>query len=332
MVSKDPKVSIILCAYNTANYLEQCIESILSQQFHEWELLLIDDGSTEEEALMCDHYGMLDSRIRVIHKANSGLSDSRNLGIKKAHGNYICFVDSDDWIEPDMLKIMYETIENNGTDIVVVGHWREYQNRHERKHIVNTPKLSKDKALEWILSDRIQSYLWNKMFRSELLVEPMPVGKYYEDYATTYKWFARAESISFIDLPLYHYRKRRGSITNDRNLTHRRIDLFEAAQERYSFALEADMSELGEELLVEKGIKCAKDIVRCGISFAEKKEIVSHIASVIKSHHSAAKRMSIKKQLRFYGICHHPIAFIKAVCLTGYMTRLYKHRIRILYP
>ena len=332
MESKDPKVSIIVCAYHTANYLEQCIESILSQQFQEWELLLIDDGSTEEEAQLCDHYGMIDSRIRVIHKANSGLSDSRNLGIKEAHGKYICFVDSDDWIEPNMYKIMYETIQNNGTDIVVVGHWREFQNRHERKHVANISKLSKDKALESILSDRIQSYLWNKMFSCELLVDLMPVGKYYEDYATTYKWFARAESVSFIDLPLYHYRKRRGSITNDKNLTHKRFDLFEAAQERYAFALGADMPELGEELLVEKGIKCAKDIARCGISFAEKKESVIRIASVIKSHHAVVKMMSLKMQLRFYGICYHPITFIKVERLTGYLKNIGILRIRALYP
>ena len=116
-----PKISVIVPVYNVEKYLRKCIESILNQTFREFELILVDDGSTDSSGKICDEYALKDSRIKVIHKENGGASSARNAGLDVAKGEYIGFVDSDDWIEMDMYGELYRLIKENNTDISVCG-------------------------------------------------------------------------------------------------------------------------------------------------------------------------------------------------------------------
>lgn len=327
-----PKISIITCVYNTADYLEQCLDSVLAQQFTEWELILVDDGSTDRTPAICDRYAQMDDRIRVIHKPNSGLSDSRNLGIKEARADLISFIDSDDWIEPDMFRIVYDSLQANNTDIAIVSYAREYKNLTRNKYLGDAPFVPTADALKMLLTNQLQSYACNKVFHRKVLVEPMPVGKCYEDYFTTYKWFARAKGVTLINKPLYHYRQRQSSICNDKKMVHRRMDHFQADQERCTFCQANGMEALGKHMLVTSGIRVAKDIARCDLTTAEKQGFVSTIADAIRPHAEVVRKLSLKKRFRYSLICNHPLVFIEITRLSGVWMRFKKGHSRVLYP
>ena len=126
-----PTLDIILPVYNTERYLDQCIESIVNQQFNDWHLIVMDDGSTDSSPEICDRWAQRDKRITVVHKQNSGLSDTRNTAIDMSTAEYIGFVDSDDWIEPDMYSFLMDNIQKHDADIAVCNHFFEYKtDRH----------------------------------------------------------------------------------------------------------------------------------------------------------------------------------------------------------
>lgn len=116
-----PLLSIIVPIYNARTYIEKCIESILRQNFRDYELILVDDGSIDGSGYICDTYAGLDSRIHVIHQLNKGVSSARNTGLEAATGQYVCFVDADDWIESDLFQVCMDTIESSGADILQHG-------------------------------------------------------------------------------------------------------------------------------------------------------------------------------------------------------------------
>ena len=121
-----PIISVIIPIYNVEEFLPKCIDSVLNQTLKNVEIILVDDGSTDNSSIICDEYALLDNRITVIHKKNEGLSASRNIGIDVAKGNYLAFVDSDDWIEESMFEIMYNTIVTNDADMVVCNYYEDY--------------------------------------------------------------------------------------------------------------------------------------------------------------------------------------------------------------
>ena len=123
-----PCISLIVPIYNVELYLSQCVESILIQTYTNLEVILVDDGSTDNCGKICDDYRNIDSRIIVIHKQNGGLSDARNTGIEIATGNYLCFIDSDDWIEPDMIEFLYNNLVNYDADLYMCDYFISYVN------------------------------------------------------------------------------------------------------------------------------------------------------------------------------------------------------------
>ena len=124
MVEGKILISIITPVYNVEKYLPQCIDSVIAQTFSDWELILVDDGSTDRSGAICDEYAAKDARVRVIHKENSGQADSRNIALRMARADLIGYVDSDDWIEPDMYEVLYRTMTETGADISVCGYSR----------------------------------------------------------------------------------------------------------------------------------------------------------------------------------------------------------------
>ena len=211
-----PLVSVIVPVYNVEDYLEQCLNSICAQTLSRIEIIVIDDGSIDNSGQICDVFAMKDPRIKVIHKKNEGLSAARNDGIALARAEYIMFVDSDDWVEPEFCEMPFCIAEENGAEIVAFGiHKISREGRTTRQIVFSTEGfISKEDALTkyWPF---VGVMAWNKMYRRDLFNDiQYPVGHLSEDTATTHRVIYKAQSIFLLDRPLYYYRvSRYGSIT-----------------------------------------------------------------------------------------------------------------------
>lgn len=229
-----PLISIIVPVYQVKEYLTQCIESILNQTYSTLEIILVDDGSSDGSVEICDQYARRDQRIQVIHKENGGLSSARNAGLKQARGDFIGFIDSDDWIEPQMYEMLYNAISDKG-DIAVCNYFyddigREYEACNRNSFMVDSYQ-----ALELLIADEIPNYAWNKLYRRNLFQGlNFPEGRYYEDVAIMYLLFERANYVSFLGKALYHYRYRKSGIIGNRNLSGK-LDYCEFRLERWSY-------------------------------------------------------------------------------------------------
>lgn len=213
-------ISIIVPVYNVEKYLDRCMQSILRQTYQRLEIILVDDGSTDSSAQKCDSYAHRDSRVTVIHKQNGGLSDARNAGLEAASGAYIGYVDSDDWIEPDMYERMYRACVENDAQLAVCRYFNEYRDRTESGGSGSVVSLSRDELLKiYIGGDDayvIYNSVWSKLFKRDL-VEGMvfPKGRNSEDIMYTTRAFCRAHKAVYLDSSFYHYViDREGSIMN----------------------------------------------------------------------------------------------------------------------
>lgn len=238
----NPLISVVVPVYNVEKYLRQCIDSILSQTYMNLEIILVDDGSRDSSGSICDEYAKIDNRIVVLHKPNGGLSSARNAGIDIAKGEYIGFVDSDDWIEHDMYERLFDSICESGADIAVCGLFREYVNRtvncsNTGENKVYDSSLAVQKLIE---NSEIQDYAVTKLYNRKLWHDVrFPVGKYYEDMLTTYKLFLQSDKIAIINKCLYHYRQRKGSIVRN-GFNDVRLAYLEAAE---SFLENSELKE-----------------------------------------------------------------------------------------
>lgn len=233
-------ISVVVPVYKVEPYLAQCVDSILSQTYQDLEILLIDDGSPDKCPAMCDEYAKKDKRIRVIHQENQGLAEVRNVGIREAKGEYIQYVDSDDWIEPDMLETCYNFMKKYDADIVCFRAIGEYEGGIQGHLGLNySPRLmdSAEAVSVLFFPHYVDVIAWNKLMKAEILrgIE-YPTGKLYEDMYTTYKILANARKILCISNELYHYRKREGSIGSYK-FSRSTYDLADAAGKCFNFAI-----------------------------------------------------------------------------------------------
>lgn len=212
------KISIIVPIYNTEQYLERCLQSLINQNYKNIEIILVNDGSTDNSLAICNKYKNNDNRIIVINKKHTGVSDTRNIGIKRATGDYIGFVDSDDYIDKDMFKNLINGAEKYKCEISMCDLVETYNINDEiEEYKLKYMQLDKKQALEQLLYDKnIGNYVMVKLFKRELFDNiQFPVGRLYEDIATTYKLFSRANHILYIPIPMYHYYQRSDSIVNN---------------------------------------------------------------------------------------------------------------------
>lgn len=230
------KISIIVPIYKVEKYLDKCIESLVNQTYTNLEIILVDDGSPDKCPEMCDKWAEKDSRIKVIHKPNGGLSDARNAGMKEANGEYIVFTDSDDFLDKHFIEYLYIAIIDNEVEMSSCD-FAYYYDGDIVTNEVTRGKItvsSSETAIEDILNNRnVRAVAWNKMFHRGLLVgEEFPVGKYHEDEFFSYRIIHKAKKIAYIDSALYYYRQREGSIMASFNIKH--LDSLEAGLERLS--------------------------------------------------------------------------------------------------
>ena len=224
----NPKISIIVPVYNVERYLEKCIDSILNQTFRDIELILVDDGSTDNSGIICDRYKNKDDRIIVIHKDNGGLSSARNTGINVAKGDFIGFVDSDDYIDENMYYKLYYLCIKNGCEISVCKFANEIDGKsinlreNEYTHIMN----NEDGMKELFKGILYRFSACNKLFKSDLFKEvAFPEGRIHEDLSTTYRLFGNVNKVGYINYEGYVYVKRSNSILTCK-YSRKRLDAF----------------------------------------------------------------------------------------------------------
>lgn len=234
----NPLISIIVPVYKVEAYLERCVSSLVGQSYTNLEILLVDDGSPDKCPMMCDAWAEKDSRIRVIHKQNGGLSDARNAGLAAATGDLIAFVDSDDWIAPEMMERLLHAIQEDDSDIAactVKMVWDD--GTPEQILTVQTNRvLSREQAQAALLRETLlKQPVWYKLYRRPIVDGiPFAVGKQHEDVFWSYQAVGKAERVSLIDYPGYYYRQRAESIMGAR-YSLKRLDAVEACEERYAY-------------------------------------------------------------------------------------------------
>ena len=212
-----PVISVIIPVYKVEAYLERCIKSVVNQTYKNLEILLIDDGSPDQCPMICDDWAKKDSRVKVIHNQNGGLSSARNTGLDISTGEYIAFVDSDDWIEPEMYEVLIQSCINNETLMAVAGRF-DVQESSLIKSVGKRPKQNRvievEETLSLMLSEgELDSVVWDKVFSKYLWDDiRFPMGEIYEDIAVMYKIVVKAKRISMCDGVFYNYFHRNGSI------------------------------------------------------------------------------------------------------------------------
>ena len=233
-------ISVIVPVYKVEAYLDRCVQSIVGQTYRDLEIILVDDGSPDRCGAMCDAWAEKDCRIKVVHKENGGLSDARNAGMAVATGEYTGFIDSDDYIAPDMYRLLLERMTADGSDIAACGVEMVYEDGTPSR--IMTPEgthiLGNRQAMESIVMERyLLQPVWYKLYHTDLIRGiPFAVGKCHEDVFWSWQVIARANRVSIFDTPCYYYLQRSGSIM-DEKFSEKRLDAIEAKCQRYDYLM-----------------------------------------------------------------------------------------------
>lgn len=214
-------ISVIIPAYNVEKYLNRCLDSLTEQNYKNLEIIIIDDGSSDRTGEICDVWKEKDDRIIVIHQENAGLSAARNSGLKIAKGDYIAFVDSDDWTRPEMYERLVLAIEQSDADMACCG-MIESDGEHEKKlnWFAESRLLDLGEAMDYLVDNSIlTSHVMPKLYKREIWENlEYPVGKTFEDIRIMHKVFEKCRKIQIVGGSYYYYYSRPGSISKSRNL------------------------------------------------------------------------------------------------------------------
>ena len=229
----EEKISVIIPIYQVENFLRKCIETIVEQTYQNLEIILVDDGSKDNCPQICDEYARKDERIKVIHKENGGLSDARNVGIENATGDYLFFIDSDDWVDIRFLEELYNTAVQLNVDISICN----YVRTEKEPEMAKKPFLYERYTVEdfYVKQRIVATVAWGKLYKKDCFNEiRYPVGKLHEDEFTTYLVLFSSRQIAFVNAPLYLYFINHESIMQSQwNI--KRLDVLEAFEAQLAF-------------------------------------------------------------------------------------------------
>ncbi len=305
----DVLVSIIIPVYNVKPYLRQCLDSVIGQTYENLEILVVNDGSTDGCGDACDDYAEKDRRIRVFHTENRGLSAARNLGLDEASGEYIAFLDSDDWLELNAIENMVDAAIESDADIVCFRYVREYKNASKEEGVAYNEKrvfASDDVLREYCTGGIIGGATWDKLYKRNIFsTARFPENRYYEDIATSHRFLLEAKKVICIPEILIHYRTRKSGISRSHDLKNIH-DQWMSTKERYEDI--AKVSPIYANCLLES---CIDAIGRmwswyCGFNKNEKKN-AKHLLESMQMF-SAIHRDEIMKNSNI-SVKH------KAICL-----------------
>lgn len=248
-----PKISMVVPVYGVEPYLRECLDSIVAQSYRNLDIILVDDGSPDGCGKICDEYAASDDRIRVIHQENAGLSAARNVGIREAQGEYLCFVDSDDAVHPEFVSALYGACVRTGAEIALCK-FSSQKNKLRTSDIADRICTAREISVELSMdATGVIGVAWNKLYAARLFEKlHFPVGRIHEDEATVYRFYWESRSCVLLEDVLYFYRIRESSITNQ-TFSPRRMDAALAYQERIHF-----YQQLGETQLTDytKAVYC----------------------------------------------------------------------------
>ena len=238
-------ISVIIPVYKVEKYLCRCVDSVLEQTYTNMEIILVDDGSPDNCPVMCDEYARQDSRVKVIHQENAGLSGARNAGIDMAQGQWLAFVDSDDYLAADFLERLYQACVNTGSSLSVCR-WEYVRGETIPEHGTGETRVYTGREMLANLYVPDGAYFvvaWNKLYRKELFEDiRYPLGRIHEDEATTYRIYDKVKKAAYVDRSLYGYFVTPVSIT--RGFNPKRMDWVTAVAERLDFFEQKGYTEL----------------------------------------------------------------------------------------
>ena len=219
-----PAVSIIVPVYNGEKTLERCVDSVLKQEYKDFELFLINDGSSDKTREICERYAAADDRVLVIHKENSGVSESRNMAIAQAHGEYLQFLDCDDWITPDATKLLVRAAKEEQADLVIADFYRVIGERLSHKGDIEIDGVMDQEAFVGCMMEKPADFyygvLWNKLYRRDIIMkhhlQMNPEISWCEDFMFNLEYVRYAETFYALRTPVYYYVKTKGSLVNQK--------------------------------------------------------------------------------------------------------------------
>ncbi|KIL49358.1 glycosyltransferase family 2 protein [Jeotgalibacillus soli] len=245
------KVSVVVPIYKVEKYIQKCVDSILNQTYTNIEVILVNDGSPDSCGLIADQYERFDPRVKVIHKENGGLSDARNVGMKHATGEFTVFVDSDDWIEKNMIEEMVNSSHKFKADAVQSAFYYAYEDKllfDHRTYLKNAaPVILNNKRLmyELVKNENVKNFAWGKLFKTVMIRDiSFEKGVLFEDVFWAHKVMHRVDTYVLLHQPLYHYTQRSDSIVA--NYTPKNLDIIKGLKERHRF-IEAYYQDLTDE-------------------------------------------------------------------------------------
>lgn len=235
-----PKVSVVVPIYKVEKYIIRCVDSILNQTYTNIEIILVDDGSPDKCGKIADEYAQKDTRIKVVHKQNGGLSDARNYGMQYVKGEFTLFVDSDDWLAKQMIEVMVNKSLEIKADIVQTAFYYAYEDQllfDDRYYSEDMPDVILDnKSLmeELLMDERVKNFAWGKLYKTDIIRDiPFRKGVLFEDVFWTYKVMQRVNTYVLLNEPLCYYYQRNDSIIATYTL--RNLDIIKGLKERHCF-------------------------------------------------------------------------------------------------
>lgn len=280
----NPLISVIVPIYNVEKYLARCVDSIVNQTYKNLEIILVDDGTPDRCPQMCDDYAEKDSRIKVVHKKNGGLSDARNAGMAVATGEYISFIDSDDYVSDDFFECLLDVMNKENSDIAECSVVKFYEDNHFDEFnddLLEKTYDAQDAMSALIAENPFHQHVWNKLYKTELVKDiPYAVGKLNEDEFWTYQVFGRANKVSKLNKTMYYYFQRNSSIMGV-GYNIRRLDALEGKANRQKY-IENNFPELSTQAKIDLYGSCmfAYQSVLKFMSGADKKKALSIIKSI----------------------------------------------------
>lgn len=234
----DPLISVIVPVYNVEPFIRRCVESILNQSYKNLEIILVDDGSTDRCGELCEILAETDSRIKVVHQQNKGLSGARNTGLRIAKGEYLSFIDSDDAVSHFFYEMLVGIAESQNADIVSCDRVDVYEEQLPPDAVLDDyafETLTREKAFEYLVNNRVfYQTVWDKLYRREVLRDLWFIeGKLHEDEFFTWKVLQNCNKVIHVSAPMYFYFHRKGSIMETFSIG--RLDFFQARYERHLF-------------------------------------------------------------------------------------------------
>lgn len=283
-----PTISVIVPVYKVEAYLDRCVESILAQTFKDFELILVDDGSPDNCPAMCDAWAEKDSRIKVIHKENGGLSDARNVGFEASCGEWISFIDSDDYVHADMLQALYDAVQTHGVKVSVCGFAKT-----AGEPLEDNPDLTANlwSAEDFYVQRNVNATVaWGKLYHRSVVL-PYPKGKIHEDEFVTYHILFTCERVAVLDAPLYGYYQNPTGIMGS-TWNPKRLDAMSAFDERIAF-----FTKLGKHNLRRKQLRGYLHWIVSQLIEIRKQKLFSKQARILKRQGKKLLKICLKENL-----------------------------------